>query len=166
MTESQIIVEKEVKDVFFEAMCAGYVSEQKIQKQHTLEFPGCKCIEFVKDKFRVQDNYCVSSTNDMSSGCITIWHEDVTIWTMSYGGCYPKKYIPFLKHALKSAYTIRYFNGGRGPYLLRDQIGWESLVYRNNVATKSDFSLFSGMEHIEDDNKVVGFHYYFGMSLI
>ncbi|HBT74668.1 TPA: hypothetical protein DEB29_01520 [Candidatus Wolfebacteria bacterium] len=88
------------------------------------------------------------------------------VWGMSYGGSYPKEVIPLLKDALGAAYVCHFFNGGRGPKA-HTRIG---MRYENVVEPGGNFVQFKGREEIRFDHdqagEVLGFHEYFGGSLI
>jgi hypothetical protein len=81
---------------------------------------------------------------------------------MHYGGNYSEAVIPFLKMVLASSYNVRSFRGGRGPFI-RANTEYE---YHNNPL--GDFYKFSGQEKILDakTKKLLGYHDYFGMTLI
>lgn len=166
---------KQAKDVFFEAMLDGYTGEQK-NSIKIVSPDGRKTITFINGKFKVIDEYWTTPESDLSAGMTTILYEvvpsrGIPIWWMSYGGRYPKELIPFLKESLKLTYERREFRGGRGPNShLRG-----NLEYVNSCSA-GGFEKFEGNEEIIDLNNndemdpdgltVVGFHKYFGMSLI
>jgi hypothetical protein len=150
------------KQAFFKAMMDGYAGDRKNSIKTTTP-DGYKTIEFTDGEFKVVDRYCITPDSDHSAGTTTIFFKNVPVWWMSYGRRYPKNTISFLKEALKKAYGVGEFCGGRGP----DFFTKDSLQYHN--AWAGDFSRFQGGEEVFARlmvSELVGFHKYFGMSLL
>jgi hypothetical protein len=146
---------------FFKAMTAGWVSGNTGETS-LAELPGMKTIPFEHGDYRVLDMYTVSPESGRSSGSTTIWHKNVPIWVMYYGGYYSEIAMPFLKECLHRAYVEeRRFYGGRGPHFVRG----DRFTYINNVASDA-WADFRGEESIFDLNEQpLGSHWYRGMSL-
>ena len=153
---------------FYEAMLAGYAVEGT-KKAKVVDMPGYKEIRYENGKWLLVDRWCVNPQSDKSAGTTTIWHEGEPIWFMSYGGYYPEHYIPVLKKALRLTYEKKTFKGGRGESGGDFEAG---VLYINIVEQPSDFSHFKGREEIiarPDATciaEVVGYHEYWGMSLV
>ena len=158
---STVEILERAKELFFEAMVSGYANPKT--KKTTLEgLPGSKVILFEKDEFKVTDVYFTHLGSDLSSGMTIIHHQDKPIWIMHYGGWYKEEAIPFLKEVLRIAYQKVYFSGGRGINPFQNN----SFLYLNKVERNS-FSDFKGREEIYHGNgSFLGFHEYFGGSLI
>ncbi len=158
----------DVENIFFEAMLAGYVCVDKVKTKDMPGMPGYKFTEFVDSDFCVKDIWC------KSSGFTSIWYKGTLIWTMHYGGQYPKECINFLKEALLTSYQARVFNGGRGPSHYnamynehtKHLIAHKKYRYVNNILPGSDFTSFAGKEyicsHFQEEHVIFGWHYYFG----
>ena len=149
---------------FFEAMLKGWAGEGV--KTKPCDLPGYKVFrhESADKRFVLVDSYCVSgkSHNPRSAGTTTIWWDNTPVWWMSYGGCYEKEAIPFLKQALLIAYGMNEFVGGRVQISHSDG----SVIYINRPEL-DDFSLFRGREEVLDNcGRSFGEHEYWGMSLI
>ncbi|MEK7200530.1 MAG: hypothetical protein AAB672_00135 [Patescibacteria group bacterium] len=162
---------KEAQEVFFEAMLDGYCGERK-HSTKTSTPDGRKVITFVKGDFTVIDEYRVTPHSDKSAGTTSILFKGDLVWWMSYGGHYLKYTIPLLKAIMKANYERGVFNGGRGPENVRcKDVNLMNVVYDateyTNVGT-GDFSLFKGREEIFDltFSRSLGFHIYFGMSML
>ncbi|MEK9174669.1 MAG: hypothetical protein AAB725_01735, partial [Patescibacteria group bacterium] len=128
------------------------------------DLPGYKVMTFEKEKFVLVDSYCKSGEflHSKSAGTTTIWHDNVPVWWMSYGGYYEKSAIPFLKQSLLLAYGIHEFVGGRGMLFHSDG----SMIYINHPEI-NEFSFFRGREEVIDLSAgSLGEHVYWGMSLI
>lgn len=159
------LTHQNIEDIFWQAVCQGWGSGD-VEKQQIPALPRYKTIPFGSGRFSVLDNYCTTPLNDKSAGFMTIWFEYIPVWTMSYGGRYPKRVIPFLKLALQSAIVRRDFVGCRGPFHFTHK-DYPNLSYINNLSDhKRKFSNFSGQEIIRENGLVVGYHDYWGMSLI
>ena len=151
---------KEVKEVFFMAMLAGW-AKQSIQKRSIADLSGSKVIPFTHGDFLVKDCYFVTPHSTMSTGFTMIWHLDHLIWAMYYGGTYAKPAVPFLKQCLRETYERRCFIGGRGP-LFRRGPDYNYV----NTPSPNDFENFAGTEHIFDNNdQMFGSHWYRGMTM-
>lgn len=153
------------KEVFFAANLDGYVGNG--ERSIVTKTPdGYTTIEFEEGDYRVVDRYCTTPQSDKSAGTTTIFHKDIPIWWMCYGGSYPPEVIPFLKAALKEAYQRKQFQGGRGPTTFS---GEEGLIYFNTKETTANFQRFEGEERIHrrgSSSWCLGTHKYWGMSLI
>ena len=161
---------KEIEQVFFEAMVDGWARGAK--KTTISEFPGSKAIVWKKGLWRVVDCYVVgplvegtiaplATPGNKSAGSTMIWHSNIPVWMMSYGGYYAEAVIALLKRVLLAAYEERKFFGCRGgpPYISGP------LTYTNEF--QGDFSRFSGREKISDhwSATLMGWHEYWGMVL-
>jgi len=150
-----------IQAFFFRAMVEGWaVGGQKIQIP---DMPGYKAIPFRDGDFFLLDCYCVTPHSSMSAGTTTIWHRDVPVWVMHYGGFYEEDAIAFLKRALSMTYQVGEFVGGRGPNVfVRDSMVYVNRPYPN------DFAKFEGREEvlIAESGISLGFHEYWGISLL
>lgn len=161
-----------IKKVFFLSMMNGYVGNP--HKTRSTQLPGCVIITFKHEEaghhFVVTDSYWVRKSSDHSSGITVISCDGEPIWSMTYGGYYPKHVIPFLKSALEFAYSRNEFIGGRGrrnweqKTLAENPLG---LAYRN-IVRENCFDRFSGEEFIYDyvSNRILGRHYYQGNLML
>lgn len=168
MMNLENLTPKDIENVFWEMMERGWVSG-KIEKQEAPLLPGYKCIPFKIGRFSVLDAYSAPVSDGKSVGFMTIWFDETPIWTMNYGGQYPREVIPFLKAALKSSIIRRDFVGGRGPSNFEHD-EYPDFVYINEVSDGNcSFLSFSGIEYIHDKISLtipLGWHEYWGMSLI
>ena len=125
--------------------------------------PCHKCIEFRQGSFFLLDRYCVSPDSNKSAGTITIWHKDVPVWLMNYGGWYDKCAIPVVKEALMRAYEEKMFFGGRGWNMHKKN----GIIYVN-IPEKNAFPDFSGSEQAVEleTSRLLGYHDYWGITLI
>jgi len=153
-----------IEALFFTAMKAGYATEGT-PKTKVVDMPGYKEIRYEDGDFLLVDRWCVNPDSEKSAGTTTIWYQNKPIWFMSYGGKYPEGMIHFLKSALRMQYCKDgHFLGGRGPRLVTDRVAGRT--YRNRPV-ENDFGRFSGREEIVDlHTGAVGYHDYWGMSLI
>ena len=153
----------EVQDAFLAAMANGYA--QGAPKTFIPGLPGSHAVHFEHGDFKVMDVYFTNPDSDRSAGHTTIWHDNVPVWTMSYGGEYPEIVVPFLKECLHKAYVVdRQFYGGRGPHFMRS----DRFAYVNRIRNNNWFPNFEGEESIFDLNEEhrCGYHWYKGMSLL
>jgi hypothetical protein len=157
------VILKDVENIFWEAMEHGWSSGAETLTAPFL--PGYKCIPFESGNFRVEDAYSTGSPTGKSAGFTIIWFNDIPVWTMNYGGQYPKEAIPFLKLALQSAIAKKTFMGGRGPYNFEHE-SHPGLIYHNYPEDSLCFSDFSGLEEIYKSGRRIGYHKYSGMLLI
>lgn len=150
-----------IENVFFKAMANGYA--QNVKKDTIDGLPHSEVIAFELGDYRVVDFYFTTPHSDKSVGQTIVWHQDVPVWTMHYGGRYAKIAIPFLKECLHRAYVKeRRFYGGRGPYFVRG----DRFTYINQVRRES-FTDFEGEEQVFDlSEQNLGHHWYRGMSLL
>ena len=154
-----------IEAAFLTAMQAGYAIEG-VSNTKVLDLPGYKEIRYEDGDFLIVDRWCVNAGSRKSAGTTTIWHKGVPVWFMSYGGYYPTdKAIFFLKHALRHQYCKdRHFNGGRGPTIFAHTYG--NMVYRNRPEV-NEFRQFRGREEIISIREGwIGYHDYWGMSLL
>ncbi len=160
---------KQAEEVFFLAMLDGYAGDRKSSTK-TVNPDGRKTITFVHRRFKVIDEYWTTPETDLSAGTTTILYQTestrfVPVWWMSYGGRYPKEVIPLLRQALKEEYQRKTFNGGRGPRYME----FNKTIEYNNWS-KGDFQKFNGSECLRQygcgSASEIGFHEFFGMSLL
>ena len=155
----------EIQSFFFRAMLNGWINDDRkpwlIPPGGVL--PGFKGFYFPNGALDLMDQWSKSSKSGKSAGQTIIWHNQTPIWIMHYGGVYKKEALPFLKEVLRKTYSEETFFGGRGSA----QIFGDKLTYVNSVE-KDSFTMFSGHEEIieNDDFRQLGFHDYWGMSLI
>ena len=151
----------QVEYFFFEAMQNGYAGGGK--KTRVLDMPGFWEIEFNRGDWRCVDRWGGPENSLFSAGTTTIWHEDVPVWFMTYGGWYDSRAIEILKVALRGNYIEKIFAGCRGPRSLK-MLGC-SLVYTNQF--RGTFANFSGQESVTHllTNQPLGHHNYAGICL-
>lgn len=156
-----------IQEFFFKAMLGGWAAGG--EKVELPDVVGYKAIPFVDGKFSLLDRWCVGEDLKRSAGTTTIWHANVPVWVMHYGGCYEEQAIPFVKSALEREYRGHRFQGGRGPRWYQEG----ALSYSNHIRPRSDFAEFSGREEVfyRDPQQApgtlfLGYHDYWGMSLI
>ena len=158
---------EEVQEFFFRAALKTYVGEAKA----TRGLMGRKSYHVDERRFIYHDEFLVSPHSHGSFGQTVItanvngaW---VPVWAMQYMGYYLPEATDFLKEALREAYELKLFVGGRGP---REFWGDEgSLLYINEPEPDSLFSNFRGKEKIlgsEKERRQLGEHYYAGFSLL
>lgn len=149
------------QEVFFEAMLQGYANPN-ISKGTIPSILGSKIIPFEKENFKVIDAYLTHPNSIRSTGVTIILYENQPIWVMHYHGRYQEEAIPFLKDVLHTAYHKAYFSGGRGINPSENN----SFLYINRIE-ENLFSSFRGKEEIyKHDGSLLGFHEYFGGSLL
>ena len=153
---------EDIERFFFKAMVNGWASG--CEKIKIADMPAYKAISFRDGNFYLLDRYCVVSKSQKSAGTTTIWYRDEPVWVMNYGGFYEESAIVFLKRALLEAYKEREFVGGRGPIFYSEN---EGLNYVNRPLLE-DFAKFEGREEVfnASSGKSLGFHEYWGMSLL
>jgi len=153
----------EMKEVFFEAMMAGYAAEEKPKKSEIPGLPRSKMPKpFVKGPWTVIDFWFTTLLSDSSGGTTIILYEGQPVWMMQYFGLYCEAAIPCLKGALRAAYQEGKFFGGRGPEYWRYKPSWP--VYRNKPYDfSSTFDVFHGVETVETSSGTpIGVHRYQG----
>jgi len=153
---------EEIQEVFFLAMQAGYAINPP--KGTIIELPGSKTINFEHGEYRLLDCWFTTPENSASWGFTMIWRRGIPVWTMTYQGWYLERAIPFLKEALRFAYSHNLWFGGRGPHIHSHR----DLRYVNTTGTTSNsFELFRGAERVVDfsQGKVLGWHQFQGMIL-
>jgi hypothetical protein len=108
--------------------------------------------------------------NDDSYGFTIIYHDDIPLWLMSYGGSYHPNAIPMLKQVLLRAYMAGKFFGGRGPEQSIPVRGGQWIYYNTayNDRNRQTFSKFHGEEEIYyasngiDERDLAGWHQFQG----
>jgi len=152
----------QIQSFFFKAMIEGWAKNSP--KMSITDMPGYKAIPFEDGDFYLLDRYCVNPHSQRSTGTTTIWFRNEPVWVMNYGGYYTKGATAFLKNALGKAYQEHHFVGGRGPRVYKDGLAYLYI----NQARINEFEKFEGREEIFAgvDNVPLGFHEYWGMSLI
>lgn len=174
MKKNKSRILKLAEEIFFKAMLAGYASDAgNIEKEETLD--GYKTLTFEEGEWKVVDRYCVTPFSDSSVGTTTIFYQGKAVWWMAYGGSYPKSVIPFLKESLRQTYQQSVFIGGRGPDRFVDSDENPRFIYLNEtkgLVTLNDqsFESFQGKETVieisSSSSRCIGWHKYWGMSLI
>ncbi|MBI2025431.1 hypothetical protein HYT04_01430 [Candidatus Kaiserbacteria bacterium] len=155
----------EMKEVFFDAMMAGYASATKVQKATIVELPGSKLAPpYERGPWLVVDPYLVTPMSSYSGGMTVILYERMPVWMMQYYGSYPAEAIPCLKAALRETYSKRQFFGGRGP---TNHFSFGEFYYLNEIDDgyrnqRDHFKLFAGSEWVGHRNAKVGWHMYKG----
>jgi hypothetical protein len=161
-TAQKIDILDDACKAFFKALLAGYAGgedcaiEKEVHKKTVTML-----IQLETGTYTVIDSWWTTPHSNRSAGTTTVLLERNPVWWMSYGGEYPEHIIPFLKSALAWAYKDEFFYGGRGP----DEFVAGNLVYKN-FPVKHGFDDFAGREEIFVDGVMVGFHEYWGISLI
>lgn len=151
-----------IEQFFFEMMPKGWISGKTPQPIPGL--PLFKGFIFSRGGLTLTDAWTTNQATKRSFG-FTIIQESQTLWFMTYGGTYPNEVISLVKEACDRAYDEKVFYGGRGslvPLFTPDG----RLKYDNNF--EGNFSFFTGEESVIDNNNNirVGWHQYFGMSLL
>ena len=151
----------EIQKFFFEGMLQGCASGKGSRPVTSLfgykEYPP-----YEARGLRMLDRWCVSSAGNRVAGTITIWHKDVPVWVMQYGGGYDQRAEHFLRMILTVAYEERRFHGGRG--LTSHTHG--SFSYMNKPR-KNTFGDFEGSEYIiHRQHGHLGRYDYRGMLLV
>jgi len=152
-----------IQEFFFRAMLQGWVADAP--RIDMPRMPGYKASFFEEGSFYLLDCWC-NLPSGKSSGTTNIFHKDVPVWVMTYGGYYQRNVSAFVKEALQAAYQEQEFFGGRGPlrYEKREKYPFS---YRNNPSMGGLFERFFGKEIVYDlESRVVGYHTYHGMSLL
>jgi hypothetical protein len=153
---------EKIRKFFFQAMLHGWASGGS--KFQIPSLPGFKAIEYTNGTLRLLDVWSKTPESNKSSGMTTIFFENNPVWIMHYGGLYEKKASRLVKVALAEAYQKSEFFGGRGPMCVFSDV--HKFFYFNAVAI-NDFERFKGREEVIDyDRQVLGWHDYWGMSLI
>ena len=157
-----------IEFIFFMAMQVGWASGKTFSSKAPL-LPGYKVIPFDYYNFHVIDAYSIPHSGK-SEGFTKIRFQNFPVWSMSYGGSYPKEVIPFLKLALMENYSKKIFNGGRGPSTFRHS-EFPQLTYENNLSfcynDLKGLKKHEVYEYISTPGRgSIGTHWYHGMSLI
>ena len=155
-----MVTEIQIIEVFFEAMLKGYANSDA-KKSSISILPNSKYTTYKKGNFLVIDLWFTSKQNNKSFGITIIWHKLSPVWFMVYAGEYEKEAIPFLKKILAQTYTSKKFYGGRGVPSCHDS----GMHYSNNLPVNV-FKDFSGKETVYKNQERLGWHKYWGMSLI
>ena len=164
---------KEVEAFFYQAMLGGWATGEN---SNVDPYTGYKTFSTRRTDlpYSLVDRWTNTPESDLSSGTTTIcWAprscpDAIPIWTMHYGGLYVREATTLVKDALKHAYQnprSMPFMGCRGP------MGFKStgIVYQNLVDYQDTvpFRRFSGTEKVVTTGGLqLGYHQYFGMSLI
>jgi len=150
----------QIQSFFLRAMANGWIGSGTFVD--CADAPGYKAFSFHDGDLLLVDRYCSAPDSTASAGTTTIWHKDVPVWVMHYGGWYERSAIECLKLALRETYGSDQFVGGRGPRSF--SVG--SIAYANEPRL-DDFKKFDGREEIRDvsTGTLLGFHEYWGMSL-
>ena len=145
---------------FFEAMLLGWAAGGK--KKTIPAFPNHKVVEHIDDNLRLLDMWSETPSSNKSSGSTTIFLDDIPVWAMHYGGWYTEEAAEIVKAALREAYEKNQFFGGRGPI----EFVHNGIFYANRP--QGDFNNFSGREELRriDHSEILGFHEYWGISLL
>jgi hypothetical protein len=156
---------KEMMEIFFQAMLAGYAGDSK--KEPIAELPGSKMASpFIRGPWKVVDPFIVTPISSRSVGMTIISFYDIPVWYMQYAGWYEKKAIPCLKAALHYSYEKHEFNGGRGPR----EVKYGKFVYSNSPNDfYNTFKVFDGSESIHvasHEATCLGVHQYRGGLMI
>ncbi|MFH1632036.1 MAG: DUF5680 domain-containing protein [bacterium] len=155
----------EVQAFFFKAMSRGWVGGGTFTD--VLDMPGYKRFVYEDGDFKLIDQYCTRPGSNRSSGTTIIWHCNIPIWVMHYGGWYDEFAISIVKEALKKAYGSHVFCGGRGLPTEARKTGLTHYIY-SNVVRRNDFDCFEGREEVYcvTEYALKGYHDYWGMSLL
>ena len=150
----------DVRDFFFKAMMKGWIGDDADAQGFDVQ--GNKTFTFRDGNLCLVDSYFTTLLGPGSAGTTTIRFRDNPVWFMQYGGWYEGEAAECVKAALRETYGKCKFVGGRGPIVRLDG----PLLYVN-WPNRNDFSFFSGREQVFGPNdKVFGWHEYWGMSLI
>jgi hypothetical protein len=151
-----------LQEFFFEAANATYVGGG-VKKTSIVDLPGAKVIKYQSGEFHYVDLWYVGQESEHSFGQTTIWHNEIPIWGMQFGGYYPEDVIEFLKDALRAAYSVKAFHGGRGLPTFTDN---QKFTYTNHTEI-NEFTSFAGQECIYRylQSELVGRHWYRGYYL-
>jgi hypothetical protein len=155
-----VVTKAQIKEAFFEAMLKGY-ADPKAKRSSIPLLPGSKYTTYKKGNFLIIDLWFRTKLNNKSFGITIIWYKQSPVWFMVYAGEYQEEAISFLKKVLTRTYTNKAFHGGRGVPSYLDA----GMSYGNNQ-TKAGFEDFSGKETIYKGQETLGWHKYWGMSLI
>jgi hypothetical protein len=171
---------------YFEAAQATWVAlkDEQVPKFTIPEIPGSEVYRFDKEPFHYIDKYVVSGQYSGEETIIYLREgKDVPIWIMQYHGWSKegdKRIIPFLKQALKEAYSRHLWLGGRGPTQFpasqtADRYSTSgltegTLVYRSWPEQPNEFHTFKGVERIiavreVGVDEILFWHRYHGMAL-
>jgi hypothetical protein len=153
-----------IKEMFFEAMLAGYVSGKEPEAMP--DIPGMKGYRYEAEnrwgKWIVIDCWITGHTS--TSGWTIIYRDGEAVWNMRYDGSYGKQHTDFLKAVLRKEYELHYFSGGRGP----KSYFASPLFYTNKGQPGQDFMFFSGREELRSlegggrVGAILGWHNYSG----
>lgn len=139
---------------------------------------GYKSMSSCSDTYRLVDRWVKVSGHMHSSGVTTLYQfvhfgnvspVEVPIWTMHYGGWYTDEAAEFVREVLRVTYSNPRKLGGvekcgcRGSSTVPGE-----LMYSNHLPGGATFQDFFGREYVtrRSDGAELGFHQYFGMSLV
>lgn len=164
----------EIKQVYFEGMCDGWLSDDN-KMRPCPESPGLFRFEqdYVAFKERIiirfVDSFFFHEPTDAVYGAVEIFVEGSPVWFMHYRGKYPQRAIPIVKQAMHCAFSRADFNGGRGTTCYIDNNA--KLDYLCLLTKDEGFINFSGQEWVSDfsdpsHQTVIGYHEFWGGSLV
>jgi len=146
---------------FFKGMLRGYArSELTPSKIELLDGSKVTSSPITELGVTVTDLWQTTPHSDTSWGTTTLSCSGRIVWMMQYWGEYRLEAIPFLRKALRSAYSEQKFVGGRGRSYFTDG----EYTYLN-ITESNDFDNFNGCERVLNKNgKLLGWHKYHGMK--
>lgn len=140
------------EQVFFEEIIHGWASAITPRKKEQSPFFGHRVIFPRKrnDSYSLLDMYSVTDESRFFSGTTTLFHFRIPIWRMNYEGWVDRgeEISDFIKEALRTAYKMKDFFGGRGPFTFNSK----KFLYKNTPG-KNSFSDFHGEEMVFDIRK-------------
>lgn len=155
----------ETQELFLQAMATRYADGATITK--VVDMPFHRQFTYYQGSWCLLDRWIELPHSEKFTGATTIWHESAPVWSMHYGGQYPKEAMNCLKLALQKNYQNMVFLGGRGPEAFRNPEG--KFIYSNALLEPAQkLNLFEGCEVITESHsgKHVGSCNYSGMSLL
>lgn len=167
-----------VEQFYYEAMLSGWSSGKKPEAS---PLTGFKQHVYTDRPLRLVDAWSSTLGSDASSGMTTIYldlgyrqksaAEYVPIWAMHYSGFYTKEAADFVKHVLVGTYkNPNSFHGCRGwEKYERGGLKYENWIEDQGIPSLKGgprFELFSGHEYVMKGGVCIGYHRYFGESLI
>jgi len=155
-----MVTMEEIRELFFDAMEKGYANP-KAQKKTIAALPRSKMTLHQKDDLMLIDIWFTTNWSNKSFGSTIIFYKKNPVWFMCYAGEYKPEAIPFLKQVLHHSYSRKKWHGGRGVPSYHDA----NLHYANNQ-NRSGFEDFNGKESIYKMQESLGWHRYWGMSLL
>ena len=165
-----------VEAAFYHIMHDGWVSG-RMENKEILVLDGYRVYAPSPDEtYKLVDMWTRTSLSERSAGVTTLYQrfdvDWIPIWVMHYGGWYKPQASDFLKCVLRLAYENppssfeppHNFWGCRGPHTSEVN----DFVYQNQhvVGPHFSFKSFEGWEQVLLGQERVGYHQYFGMSLV